>query len=385
MDEGIERKSTRLEDKKIALCVTGSIAAVESVKIARELLRHGAEVTCYMTRGAQDILHPNAMEFATGRKPIIRLTGELEHLKDFDLVVVAPATANTLSKLAHGISDNPVTALVLSSSCTVIIAPAMHKEMYDNPTLLKNLERLKTLYLVVGPMLQEGTAKLASVDSVVDMALFALTDKDMKSRKVLVTAGPTVEPIDPVRVITNRSSGKMGIALAKEARYRGAEVTLIYGPGCEEVPEHINTIRVESAKEMAEVVKSQKGYNVCVAAAAVSDFTTKPKEKKIGSRKGAITLRLEPAPKILSMVKKEALKVGFKAEHNVSEEELITSARALMAEYGLNLVVANDVSKNVFGSDDAEIILVKKDTTLKLERMPKSEIARRVFDTLVNL
>jgi phosphopantothenoylcysteine decarboxylase/phosphopantothenate--cysteine ligase len=379
----LEKRSTRLHGKAIALCVTGSVAAVESVKIARELRRHGAEVTGYMTRGAQEIIHPNAMEFATGKKPVTRLTGALEHLMGFDLVVVAPATANTLSKIAHGIADNHVTALVISSSCNVILSPAMHSEMYQNPIILKNIETLRKRYIFVEPIVEEGTAKLAAVEDIIDTAIFALINKDLENRKVVVTAGPTIEHIDPVRIITNRSSGKMGIALAKEARYRGADVTLIYGPGTEEIPRHINAIRVETAAEMADAVKAQRGYDIFIGAAAVSDFTTSQKKKKIDSRKGHIQLELEPVPKILSAVKRGALKVAFKAEHSVKEAELIDSARKLMREQDLDHVVANDLSKNILGSDEGEGVLVKKDGVVKLKRMSKSEIARRIFDALV--
>jgi phosphopantothenoylcysteine decarboxylase/phosphopantothenate--cysteine ligase len=381
----MEIKSSKLAKKRIALCLTGSIAAVESVKLTRELRRHGGEVTVYMTRGAQDIIHPNALEFASGKTPITSLSGKLEHLTPFDLVIVAPATANTLSKIYHGIADNAVTSLVLSSSCVVLIAPAMHFEMYQNSVLRKNLEKLKSRYNFADPLIEEGSAKMASVNDIMENVFYALTPKDLEGKQVIVTAGPTAEPIDPVRFISNRSSGKMGIALAKEASKRGADVKLIYGSGSERPPTGIEVVRVRTASEMAKAVSEQKNYDLFISAAAVSDFTTKPKKEKISSRKGPIDLHLYQTPKVLSLIERDAIKVGFKAEHGVTKDELIFKAKDLVKEHDLDLVVANDVSKDVFGSDESEVYLVKKDTVTKLKRMEKTEIARRVLDYLVKI
>ncbi len=381
----MDAKLQRLRDKKIALCVTGSIAAVECVKLARQLGRSGADVTSYMTGSAQGIVHPNAMEFATGKKPLLSLSGAVEHLTPFDLVIVAPATANAIAKIAHGISDSVVTSLVLASKCPVIIAPAMHNEMYSNPFFQKNLGELKKRFIVASPVFEEGAAKMSPVEEILNTAYFALEKKDLAGKKVLITAGPTAEPIDPVRVITNRSSGKMGAALAREAQLRGADVTLIMGPGSEAPPKGVEMIRVETSAQMADAVSAEKEYDFFIGAAAVSDFTVEAEGKKIDSRKGAIDIHLKVAPKILSKIKKDAVKVGFKAEHNVSEEELIASAKSLLDEHSLDLVVANDVSKDIFGSDESEVILVGKQRVTRLERASKTQISKWILDRLGEL
>ena len=204
----VEAKSRRLLGRRIALGVTGSIAAIEAPKIARELLRHGAVVKCYMTPEARRIIHPNAMEFATQEDVVTRLTGRLEHLEEFDLVLIAPATATTISKIVKGIADTPVTALALSTRAKVVIAPAMHDSMYENPIFKENMERLKALgYRLVDPRFQESRAKLAGIDGIVDACIAELTERELEGKRVLVTAGPTIEYLDPVRILTIKSSG----------------------------------------------------------------------------------------------------------------------------------------------------------------------------------
>jgi len=375
----------RLAGRKIALCITGSVAAVECVKLTRVLRRLGADVTGYMSQGAQGIIHPNAVEFATEQGVVLSLTGAVEHLRGFDLVIVAPATANTISKIAHGISDSPVTALALASNCQVIIAPAMHLKMYENQIFQSNLEALKTRFYIVEPLVFEGAAKMAPIGEIVDAAVYSLTEKGLKGRSVVVTAGPTAEPIDPVRVITNRSSGRMGVALAREAWLRGADVTLIYGPGCAPAPSQVKTLNVESASEMADAVDTVPDCDVFIGAAAVSDFTTKAADEKIQSRKGGFDLSLTPTPKILANVCVDAVKVGFKAEHGLSESALIQSARRLLVEHNLDLVVANDVSKDIFGSTETEAILVDNSGERVLGRTGKREAAKLIFDRLGEL
>ena len=383
--EGVLKKSDRLSGKKIAICLSGSVAAIEAIRVARELRRYGADVFGYMTESACSIIHPNAVEFATGNPPVTELTGKLEHLHSFDLILVAPATANTISKISHGIADNPVTTLIISAGCKVVIAPAMHEEMYKNARVLENLEKLGERFVVAGPILEEGSAKMAPLDTIIDMILYALTDKDLEDKKVVVTAGPTAEPVDPVRVLSNRSSGKMGVAIAREGFYRGADVTLIVGPGCERPPATVKTVRVDTATQMAEAVASQKDYDVFIGAAAVSDITLKPSDEKIDSKEGDLILRLTPAKKILSDIRQKALKVGFKAVHMEDEKNLIVSGKKLMAEHSLDMVVANDVSKGIFGSDDAEVLIITRRSVSKIERTTKSDIARKIFDALMSL
>jgi phosphopantothenoylcysteine decarboxylase/phosphopantothenate--cysteine ligase len=261
----------------------------------------------------------------------------------------------------------------------------MHYEMYNNQVLVKNLEKLKSRYTIAEPLIEEGSAKMAPISDIMEVVFIALTSKDLQGKRVIVTAGPTSEPIDPIRFISNRSSGKMGIALAWEARNRGADVKLIYGTGSERPPPGIEVLRIETADEMAQAVRDEEKYDIFISAAAVSDFTTKPKKRKISSRKGPINLNLFQTTKLLSLINRSAIKVGFKAEHGVTKEDLIFKAKALLEEHDLDLVVANDVFKDIFGSDESEVYLVKKDSVKKLKRMEKTEIASRIFDSLVKI
>jgi phosphopantothenoylcysteine decarboxylase/phosphopantothenate--cysteine ligase len=373
----------KLKGKKIALCVTGSVAAILSPQIARELMRHGAEVTAYMSRGAADIIHKNTLEFATGREVVTELTGKVEHLAKVDLILVAPATANTIGKIVFGVADTPVTALVMASKSKVLIAPAMDAGMYGNKILIENIEMLKSIgYNFIGPKLAEGKAKLADICDITDAVIFALSKKDLSGKKVVVTAGPTLEYIDPIRIITNKSSGKMGIAIAREACFRGAEVKLIYGPGRALVPKYIDTVNVETSNEMLKAVES--GITDCdifISAAAVSDFTPKAAKKKIETERGELTLELAPTPKILEHIKdSKAFKVGFKALHGVSKKELCDAALKSLKKYKLDLVVANDVKHGTFGSDENDVFIVRGKGESTHIKDTKEEIARHILD-----
>jgi phosphopantothenoylcysteine decarboxylase/phosphopantothenate--cysteine ligase len=375
----------RLKGRKIALCVTGSVAAIISPQIARELMRHGADVTAYMSDGALDIIHTNTMEFATGREVVTELSGRVEHLAKFDLILIAPATANTIGKIAFGVADTPVTSLAMASDAPVLIAPAMDGGMWKNKILTQNIEMLKSIeYGFIEPKLEEGKAKLAGTSDIVDAVIFALSKKDFKGKKVVVTAGPTIEYIDPIRIITNKSSGKMGIAIAREAHFRGAEIRLIYGPGTANIPRYIETTNVETSQEMLEAVESVfPGWDIFISAAAVSDFSTKKERKKIETEKGGLTLNLTPTPKILEHVKGlKVFKVGFKALHGVSKSELTSSAKKSLEKYRLDMVVANDVSKGTFGSDENDVYIVYGKGKSKHVKDRKEKIAKYIFDKI---
>lgn len=391
-------KSRKLVGKKIVLAIPGSIAAVECVKLARELIRHGAEVHAVMSPSAQKIIHPYAMEFATGNPVVTEITGFVEHVElagehenKVDLVLVCPATANTISKIACGIDDTPVTTVVTTAFAhtSIMIAPAMHFTMYEHPIVKENIEKLKKLGVeFIGPRFEEGKAKVASVEEIVYHVIKKLHRKDLAGKRVLVTAGATREYIDPIRFITNRSSGKMGVALAEEAEFRGAEVTLIRTKGS--VPSFVeNQVEVETVEEMLEVIENElnsKKYDIVILAAAVSDFRIKDKVSvKIKSGK-ALTLELEPTPKIIDRVKElqpDVFLVGFKAETGLSEDELIEAARKQIERAGSDIVVANTLK--AFGSEENEAILVGKDFTKKLPRMNKRELAERLFDEIISM
>ncbi|WP_297468597.1 bifunctional phosphopantothenoylcysteine decarboxylase/phosphopantothenate--cysteine ligase CoaBC [Thermococcus sp.] len=386
-------KSRKLVGKKIVLAIPGSIAAVECVKLARELIRHGAEVHAVMSENAQKIIHPYAMEFATGNPVVTEITGFIEHVElagehenKADLILVCPATANTISKIACGIDDTPVTTVVTTafSHTPIMIAPAMHSSMYEHPIVRENIEKLKKLGVeFIGPRFEEGKAKVASMEEIVYRVIKKLHPKTLEGKRVLVTAGATREYIDPIRYITNASSGKMGVAIAEEADFRGAEVTLIRTKGS--VPSFVeNQIEVETVEEMLEAIESElkaKRYDVVVLAAAVSDFRVRNRAGvKIKSGK-ALTLELEPTPKIIDIVKAlqpDVFLVGFKAE--TSEEKLVEEARKQIARAGSDLVVANTLK--AFGSDENEVLLVSREGVKRLPKMNKRELAERLWDEI---
>lgn len=389
-------KSRKLVGKKIVLAIPGSIAAVECVKLARELIRHGAEVHAVMSSSAQKIIHPYAMEFATGNKVITEITGFIEHVElcgehenKADLVLVCPATANTISKIACGIDDTPVTTVVTTAFAhtSIMIAPAMHSTMYEHPIIKENIEKLKKLGVeFIGPRFEEGKAKMASIEEIVYQVLKKLHKKDLLGKKVLVTAGATREYIDPIRFITNKSSGKMGVAIAEEAELRGAEVTLIKTKGSVESFVE-NQIEVETVGEMLEAIENElmsKKYDVVVLAAAVSDFTPKDRaEKKIKSGQSMI-LELLPTPKIIQRIKEiqpNVFLVGFKAEYGVNEEELIIRAREQIEKAKSNVVIANK-GEIAFESETNEVYWVTSEGHEKLPLMSKRELAERIWDKI---
>ncbi|WP_321422684.1 bifunctional phosphopantothenoylcysteine decarboxylase/phosphopantothenate--cysteine ligase CoaBC [uncultured Methanobacterium sp.] len=387
----------------IMLCVTGSVAAVETVKLARELKRKGFQVKCFMSDGACDIINPYALEFATGEQVITKLTGNIEHVKyaDEDLILVAPATANVISKFAYKIADNPINTLLLTASgydTPIIFVPSMHQSMYR--AVEENIQKLKKEGVVfIEPKQEENKAKFPSVDDIVLQAQKATSAGGLEDRHVLVSAGGTYEDIDPIRGITNRSSGKMGVELAKEAFRRGAEVTIITGRVEVEIPKVFNRIKVESSREMAKALEENLiDGDVFIAAAAVSDFTV----AEVGSitEKGSIaergskissaseaTLKLKPAPKIINQAKEHnpaLYLVGFKAEYNVSRNELVESAKRRMRESGADLMVANDVAEAGagFGSDQNKVVLVDDDIW-EIPLSTKEEIAALVIGRIV--
>jgi len=392
-------KSKKLLGKKIVLAIPGSIAAVECVKLARELIRHGAEVHAVMSESAQKIIHPYAMEFATGNKVVTEITGFIEHVelcgehdKKADLVLVCPATANTISKIACGIDDTPVTTVVTTAFAhtPIMIAPAMHATMYEHPIVRENIEKLKRVGVeFIGPRFEEGKAKVASIEEIIYHVIKKLHKKDLTGKKVLITAGATREYIDPIRFITNKSSGKMGVALAEEAELRGAEVTLIKTKGS--VPSFVeNQIEVETVEEMLQAIESElksREYDIVILAAAVSDFTPKEKaQKKIKSGKELI-LELVPTPKIIQRVKEiapDVFLVGFKAEYGVGEEELIAQARRQIEKAKSDVVIANR-GEVAFGSEVNEVYWITGESYEKLPLMSKRELAEKIWDRLLKL
>jgi phosphopantothenoylcysteine decarboxylase/phosphopantothenate--cysteine ligase len=401
----IGTEGKELEGKSIVLCVTGSVAAVQSPEIARALMRHGAEVFAVMSSMAQIILHRYLMEWATGNNVVTELTGKIEHVAligerslKADLVLVAPATANTISKIACGIDDTVVTSVAstaFGSKCPIVVVPAMHESMYTHPILAENMNKLKGLGVqFIGPRIEEGKAKIAETKEIVDAVICRLTRKrDFSGLRVLITAGATVEHIDPVRVLTNKSSGKMGIAVAEEALSRGAEVTIVYGSGSAIIPLRANLISVETTEQMHEAVMAELGskeYDVVIAVAAPADWV--PEESypyKLSTHKlKSLNLKLKPTAKIVESVKKVSPRtflVAFRAEYKMPEKELIESAYKRLTEAKADLIVANDVGRKGvgFGTDTNDVfILDKNKNTVHILLTGKREVAEKILDVV---
>lgn len=378
-------ESGRLKGRRVALCVTGSIAAVESVKLARELVRHGARVEAYLSPSAMEIITPKALEFATGSSPVTEITGKLEHLSSYDLILLAPATANTISKVACGIGDTPPALLALSSRAKALMAPAMHESMQEKEVVRQNIEKLEARgYRFVSPFREEGAYKLAPIGEIVDHAIRLLTPSPLRGKRVVVTAGATEEPIDEVRVITNKSSGRMGLALSREAFYLGAEVTIIHARMEQPLPRYLSAVKAEGIEEMLEAVEEvAHSTSIFISAGAIGDFFVEKREGKLESRKGKVSLELHPAPKVLSRVKKQScFKVGFKGIPGAGRERLVRSSRELIQEHGLQMVVANDISQAA-GSEENEALLVTGGEEVELSLATKAELSAKIFQEII--
>jgi phosphopantothenoylcysteine decarboxylase/phosphopantothenate--cysteine ligase len=392
-------KGGELNGKKIVLCITGSVAAYRAIDLARLLIRHGADVHAVMTEStATTLLHPEMVKWATGNDVVTKLTGNLEHvmLGDYgmsDLIIVYPATANTLGKMAAGIDDTPVTSVLsvaLGSKIPIIIALAMHEAMYDNKFIQQNLDKLMMHIRFVEPTMEEGKAKVAEPDRVLGAAIAILSNGPLAGKRMLVTAGSTVEHIDPIRVITNTSSGKMGIAIAHEAERMGAIVTLVYGHGSEQP--NSRAVRVSTSDDMHRAIileLSSKKYDIVIMAAAVADFTpAKKSDKKIETRAGKIELSLVATKKIIDEVKKKSkdiFLVAFKADYNVPDSALIEKAHKKLLESGADIIVANDLGRkgSEAGSDKNQVFIVdKRKKVVHLPLESKAALARKLLEII---
>ncbi len=391
-----------LSGKRVVLCVTGSVASIESPALARELMRHGAEVFSVMSPAATKLLRPNLLEWATGNPVVTSLTGKTEHVRlagqwpgKAHLILVAPCTANTISKIAMGIDDTPATtfaSMALGSKIPLVICPAAHEPMYRNPSVSSNLSRLRELGAeIVEPKFEEGKAKMADVPTIVARVMRVLAKRDLEGKRIMITGGPTVEFIDPVRVITNLSSGIMGLSLAEEAWRRGAEVCYVFG-GDLAAPEFIKNKRVLTTEDLRKAVLDElkrEKYDVFISAGAPADFAPgRRADRKIPTKQGGFTLKLLPTRKIVSEVKrrwKGLYVAGFKAETPESSGELKRTANQFMKESRVNLVVANDVTGGkVFGSRFSEVLILTKRRTVRVGRDIKENVASRILDVIAS-
>ncbi|MFB6228365.1 MAG: bifunctional phosphopantothenoylcysteine decarboxylase/phosphopantothenate--cysteine ligase CoaBC [Halobacteriales archaeon] len=385
-----------LSDINVALGVTGSIAAVKTVELAHELRRRGASVRGVTTEGATGIVHPWAIEFATENDVVTEITGAVEHVELCgddgwaDVLLIAPATANTVGKVAAAIDDTPVTTCAttaLGAGVPVVIAPAMHEPMYDHPGVLEAIERVESWGVpFVDPRIEEGKAKIASVDTIALETARAAGASPLAGTQVVVTAGATAEPIDPVRVLTNRASGKTGRAVARACRARGADVTLVHGRGDFDgaVP-WADLRRVETGAEMREAVDAVAGNaDALVSAAAIGDYSVDAAGEKLRSGREDLTLSLHPTPKLIDGVRErhpDLPIVGFKAETSGDDEEMITRSRQIMERAGLSFVVANDAS--VMGENETRAVFVHGDKTGVFEGT-KAGLGARVAEELAD-
>jgi phosphopantothenoylcysteine decarboxylase/phosphopantothenate--cysteine ligase len=390
-----------LEGRRVVLCVTGSVASIEVPALARVLIRHGAEVNVVMSEAAERLVRPETLQWATGNPVVRKLSGETEHVRlagewegRADLVLIAPCTANTISKIALGIDDTPVTtmaSMALGGGIPLIVCPAAHEPMYRNPAVRANVLSLEERGVeFVGPRYEEEKAKMATVDEIVDAVIRRLSVQDLRGTKVMVSGGPTVEFIDPVRVITNLSSGKMGLALAKEAWRRGAEVFYVFG-GSLYPPAQIKSKKVSTTGGMMKAVLeelSKARYDIFISAAAPSDFApVSSAGKKLRTNRGTIRLALKPTPKIVEEVRKrmpDIYLVAFKAETPGSPKELRSAIRKFKDKVAANVVVGNDVSGGKsFGTDTNSVVILGRRRAITSGEQSKDKIARILLDEVV--
>jgi len=388
----VESYGTELTGKKIVLCIAGSVAAYKSIELARLLMRHGANVKCVMSNASTKLIKPDYMKWATGNNVITKLTGDMEHIdladyKRSDLLIVYPSTANTLGKLATGIDDTPISTVLtvaFGSKIPIVMGLAMHRSMYENAAVRKNIVFLEKKIDFVSPNVIEGKAKAPEPEDVLHFILRKFgQSKILKGKKVLMTSGPTIEKIDPIRVITNHSTGKTGVLLASELVSAGAKVTLVYGPGIAEPPKGAKIIHVETVTEMFREVKKQmkKKFDIVILAAAASDYIPKNQySKKIKSTKNSLTIELKKAPKIIDHIKKlqkDVFLIGFKAETDISKKELVIRAKQKLRDSKADMIIANDIGKKYFKDTTYnELVIVDSKTVVTIGRNKKERISR---------
>ena len=390
--------SSVLKDNAIIVGVTSSAAAYRSIDVVRELMRRGAEVYVVMSKDAARLISPALFEWATGNEVFVEFGGETGHIalsKMCSSMIIAPATLNTMSKIANGIADTSVTLTAITMigmDKPLVIVPAMHKYLWDSPQAKETLNKIgQWNVILVPPIIEEHKAKFPLIEDIVSAAEAAtLRGKDLLGLRILVTAGPTREYLDPVRFLTNASSGKMGVAIAREAYFRGAEVTLVHGPMSTSVPHYIRSERVVTTSEMLDVVISEVtsgNYDAVILAAAPVDYSfSKYSKEKIKSSNKELELTLTPTPKISAELRKvfSGLLIGFAAETAFGDSnKLITLAQEKLRKRGFNVIVANDISRPDIGftSDFNEVYIIDdKGIKEHIPKSPKSVIARRLLD-----
>ncbi|MEI6125687.1 MAG: bifunctional phosphopantothenoylcysteine decarboxylase/phosphopantothenate--cysteine ligase CoaBC [Pseudomonadota bacterium] len=393
-----------LMGKQIVLGITGCIAAYKAAELVRLIVKHGGQVHVIMTRSAREFVSPLTFQTLSGN-PVAtdlfalyeeRKIGHISLAQRADVLVVAPATANSIGKTAGGIADDLLSTAIMATRAPLLFAPAMNEAMWENPVVQKNMQALKSLgYYVVDPGWgdlacgAQGKGRLADVEDILDEIITILSPKDFARQEVLVTAGPTHEPMDSVRFITNPSSGKMGFALARALKQRGASVTLVTGPSALFSPRNVHVVKVKTAQEMASAVdKYFSKADIIIKSAAVSDYRpTVISAHKIKKQDAAQQIEFERTSDILAALGKKKgnkILVGFAAETH----EILANAREKLQKKNLDMIVANDVGKkdSGFGSDVNKVtLLLPGGEVVALPSMSKDDVAQKILDRIVLL
>jgi phosphopantothenoylcysteine decarboxylase/phosphopantothenate--cysteine ligase len=396
----VKQKKKGLKNSAVLLGVTGSVASYKAPDLVKALKQEGASVTVVMTDASSRFVTPLSLEIASGNRVYRGLFDEpvaaphISLARDSDLMLVAPATANSIGKFASGVADDLLSTVYMAFRGKVVVAPAMNWRMYEHPTLQKNLEYLKSLGVEEVPPEEgrlacgeEGRGRMATIERIVDAASSALTEKSLAGRKLVVTAGPTREYMDAVRFMSNPSSGRMGYAIARRARRMGAEVTLVSGPSELPPPGGVAFKAVESAEEMREaVLESLKGAHALIMAAAVGDFRPAVKAGGKTEKSKVVSIKVERTPDILAEVgrrKRRPVIVGFAAEAGGNLER----ARKKLREKGADIMVYNDIAAegSGFGTDTNKVVIMDKGGAEEYPLLSKDEVAGLVLERLASL
>ena len=393
-----------LKGKTVVLGVTGSIAAYKIAYLASALVKLHADVNVIMTKNATNFINPITFETLTGNKCLIdtfdrNFQFNVEHValaKRADIFMVAPASANVIGKIAHGIADDMLTTTIMASKCPKLISPAMNTNMFENPILQDNLKILEKYgYEIINPASgylacgDTGAGKMPEPETLLKYILRTIArEKDMAGKKVLITAGPTQEKIDPVRYITNHSTGKMGYALAENAMQRGAEVTLVTGPVAIEPPMFVNVVPVTSAEDMArEVIARAPEQDIIIKAAAVADYRpVNPSDEKIKKKDNEESvITLERTQDILKYLGGHKRADQFICGFSMETENMLENSRAKLAKKNVDMIVANNlkVKGAGFGTDTNVVTIITADDCMELEIMSKTEVANAIMDEIM--
>lgn len=392
-----------IKNKNIVIGVTGSIAAYKIAGLCSMLKKRGANTTVIMTKNALNFINPITFETLTGNKCLVdtfdrNFQYDVEHVelaKSADVFLIAPASANVIAKAAHGIADDMLTTTFLASTCPKIVSPAMNTRMYNNPITQDNMKTLEhyeikvikpaTGYLACG---DEGLGKMPEPEELLEHIIFALTKKDLTGKKVLVTSGGTKEKLDPVRFITNNSTGKMGFAIARAAYLRGADVTLVYGNVSVPLPYGPKSVKIESAADMAEAVKAvYKEQDIIIKAAAVADYTPETvSSEKVKKKDDDLSLPLKRTEDILAFLGKNRRENQFICGFSMETENMLENSKAKLTKKNVDMIVANNVkvSGAGFGTDTNVVTLITRDSVSELPIMSKEEVANTLLDSIIN-